>query len=454
LKKNAIGLSRNLWLYLTAGAFWSCGLMAFFLVYNLYLLELGHQEEVMGRISGAMTLGSLAFTFPVSWLLNRFGANRIIQAGVGCTAITLLLRALSENSWLLVLLAFANGSTVAAWMVSTPPFLTQNATPAFRSRAFSLSYGTSIGMGAIAGFTVGGVSRFLASSGNVTAGLSQLSMERIILVACAGCVLVAFVLLLLLRESSLWPLTLPLGTVSPAGGDGKEETLSPRPLGDRQEVKGSGLVKPAGFFSLFASLYKETQSRRFIVRLLLVLTLWSFFVGSFSPFFNVFFHRRFNQSLGGIGIIFSLSQVCQLLAVLSMPWLVKRVGRVQAIASMQMLAAVFLPVLLLTSKVQVAGLIYLTYLSFQVMSEPALENFIMDSVVPDQRSFLSSLRYMTLFLMQALSVWASGLAIVRFGYSQLLLILAVVGISASLAFYFSFGSSSRIEQIEGPDHPL
>jgi MFS family permease len=407
--------------------------MAFFLVYNLYLLELGHQEEVMGRISGAMTLGSLAFTFPASWLLNRFGVNRIIQAGVACTGVTLLLRALSENSWLLVLLAFTNGSTIAAWMVSTPPFLTQNAAPAFRSRAFSLSYGTSIGMGAVAGFAVGGFSRFLASSAKFTGELSQLSIQRMILVACFGFVLAALVLLSFLRETSL----------SRDGGEGEEGILTPRLLGEGRGVRGNGLAKPAGFFSSFASLFKGTQSRRFIVRLLLVLTLWSLFVGSFSPFFNVFFHRRFNQSLAGIGIIFSLSQVCQLLAVLSMPWLAARLGRVQAIASMQMLAAVFLPALLLSSKVQVAGAIYLTYLSFQVMSEPALENFIMDSVLPEERSMVSSMRYMALFLMQALSVWVSGLAIARFGYSQLLLILAVVGVSASLAFYFSFRSTPR-----------
>jgi MFS1 family protein len=407
LNRDIGGLSPNLWLYLAAGAFWSFGLMAFFLVYNLYLLELGHQEEVMGRISAAMTVGSLAFTFPASWLLNRFGANRIIQAGVGCTAVTLLLRALCENSWLLVLLGFLNGSTIAAWMVATPPFLTQNALPAFRSRAFSLSYGTSIGMGALAGLAVGGISRFLSAAGKVTGELSQLSRERIILVACSVCVLAAFGLLLLLRASI---------------GENSEET-------------------PAGFFGLFASLLGRIQSRRFIARLLLVLTLWSLFVGSFSPFFNVFFHRRFNQSLEAIGIIFSLSQVCQLLAVLSMPWLMARLGRVRAIASMQMLAAVFLPALLLTSKIQVAGLIYLTYLSFQVMTEPALENFIMDSILPEERSLVSSLRYMTLFLMQALSVWASGFAIARFGYSRLLITLAVIGISSSLAFYFSFRST-------------
>jgi hypothetical protein len=55
---------------------------------------------------------------------------------------------------------------------------------------------------------------------------------------------------------------------------------------------------------------------------------------------------------------------------------------------------------------------------------------------------------MILFLMQALSVWASGFAIISFGYSHLLVALAAIGISASAAFYFSFRSTTP--NIQGP----
>jgi len=410
--------------------------MSFFLVYNLYLLKLGHQEDFMGRVSGAMTLGSLAFTLPATRLLNRFGSKLIIQTGVACTVVTLLLRSLCEGPGLLMLLGFVNGATIAAWMVTTPVFLSQNTLPAFRSRAFSLSYGTSIGMGAVAGIAVGTASQLLSSPGKLARLFPLFSTERIILLGCCLCVLAALGVLLLLRESTHRSLTRPLATLSPEGGEGEKEILSARPLGERQGVRG-----------LWPDFFKGLQSRRFLTRLLLVLTLWSLFVGSFSPFFNVFFYRRFRQSLQGIGIIFSLSQFCQVLAVLSMPWFLVKLGRVRAIFCMQLLAAVVLPFLLVTSGVWAAGMIYLLYLSFQVMSEPALENFIMDSVLAEERSLVSSMRYMTLFLMQALAVWASGWAIMRFGYSELLIALAAIGISASAAFYFSFRSGSSASRI-------
>jgi hypothetical protein len=54
--------SRNFWVYLLSGFFWSLGLMTFFLVYNLHLLESGFNEAVIGKIASAFTLGSLAVT--------------------------------------------------------------------------------------------------------------------------------------------------------------------------------------------------------------------------------------------------------------------------------------------------------------------------------------------------------------------------------------------------------
>jgi predicted MFS family arabinose efflux permease len=184
-----------------------------------------------------------------------------------------------------------------------------------------------------------------------------------------------------------------------------------------------------------------------------VLVLWSFFVGSFPPFFNVYFHKQFKQSLDGIGIIFSVSQLCQLSAVLCMPWLVLRLGRVRAISSVQFASALVLPVLIVISNVQLAGLIYLTYLSFQVMAEPALENFIMDSVFPEERNAVASLRYMILFSVQALAVLVSGFAIAQFGYASLLVTMALLGIAASVAFYFFFQSRSQVPRTQESNVP-
>jgi MFS family permease len=399
--------TRDFRVYLAAGVFWSLGLMTFFLVYNLYLLDVGFDEAFIGKISAAMTLGSLAITLPSGFLLNRYGINRVLQVCVLASGVSLFLRSLVHVPWLLVLFAFLNGAAIGAWMVSIPPFLTQNTRPEIRSRAFSLCYGTFLGAGALAGVLSGILSRYLASWFGAEA-FSELFIKQYMLFGCSALIVLAFFPLLFLQE------------------------------------KIDDLTEVATPVFRFAGSLMRIQSRRFILRLLVVLVLWSFFVGSFPPFFNVFFHQRYSQSLEGIGKVFSISQFCQVLAVLSMPWLVRRVGRVPAIFFMQLAAAVFLPVLILTKNVQLAGLVYLTYLSFQVMCEPALENFIMDSVLPGERNVVSGLRYMTLFLTQALAVWISGYAIRQFGYSSLLVALAFLGVCASLTFYAFFHSRSGV----------
>ena len=398
--------SGNFWVYLLSGFFWSLGLMTFFLVYNLHLLDFGFNEAVIGKIASAFTLGSLAVTLLTGRLLNRYGENRVIQSCVLATVILLPIRALIHAEEWLIAAAFLNGASIAAWMVSAPPFLTRNTEPETRTWAFSLSYGSSIGTGALAGLIVGLVSRDLRVWTAIQQ-LTTLSAKQCVLLASSASVLLGFFGLLFLKE------------------------------------RGALSKKPQASVPVVKSIVAVIKSRRFVLQLLSALVLWSFFVGSFPPFFNVYFHKQFNQSLDGIGIIFSISQLCQLAAVLSMPWLVLRLGRVRAIASVQLASALLLPVLIVVTSVQTAGVIYLAYLSFQVMAEPALESFIMDSVLVEERNTVASLRYMILFSVQALAVLASGFAITRFGYSALLVSIALLGIAASAVFYCFFQLSGK-----------
>ena len=364
-------------------------------------------KQLIGKIASAFTLGSLAVTLLTGRLLNRYGENRVIQScvlGDGHSASSEVVDpsrrvddcgGISER-------CFHRGMDGFGSAVPYAKHRTRNANlgvqPQLRlfhrdGRAGRIDRGSCI-------------PRF------VSLGWSS-RVHRVFQPSSVCCwpapasVLLGFFGLLFLKER---------GTLSK-----KPQTSVP-------------------FVNSTVALIK---SRRFVLQLLTALVLWSFFVGSFPPFFNVYFHKQFNQSLDGIGIIFSVSQLCQLAAVLSMPWLVLRLGRVRAIASVQFASALVLPILIVVTSVQTAGVIYLTYLSLQVMAEPALESFIMDSVLPEERNTVASLRYMTLFSVQALAVLASGFAIARFGYSSLLVAIALLGIAASAVFYCFFQLSGK-----------
>ena len=209
-------------------------------------------------------------------LLTRYGENRVIQFCVLATAILLPLRSVTHAVWWMIVAAFLNGASIGGWMVSAPPFLARNTDPERRTWAFSLSYGSSIGTGALAGLIVGFVSRDLSVWGwvqRVHRSFSQAMCVagKLCLQFCSG---FSDCFLLRARDS--------VGKCCANEHSIREQYLA--------------MIK----------------SRRFILQLLTVLVLWSFFVGSFPPFFNVYFHKQFNQSLDGIGIIFSVSQLCQL----------------------------------------------------------------------------------------------------------------------------------------------
>jgi len=183
--------TRNFLVYLAVVIFWSLGLMTFFLVYNLYLLDLGFDEVFIGKVSAAMTLGSLAITLPSGFLLNRYGINRVLQVCAFATGVSLVLRSSVHVPWLLVLFSFVNGAAIGAWMVSIPPFLTQNTRAEFRSRAFSLCYATYIGTGALAGVLSGFLSIHLAPWFGVEP-LSPLLVKKYLLWGCSCLIVLTF----------------------------------------------------------------------------------------------------------------------------------------------------------------------------------------------------------------------------------------------------------------------
>ena len=400
------GFVRNFWIYWAASLLLSLGLMTFFLVYNLYLLDLGFQEGFIGRVTASMTLGSLAATLVSSFLLDRLGLNRAIQACAVLMALSLGSRASAEHPSVLLLLAFLNGIALGIWMVAAPPFLAQNTSQATRSLAFSLNYGGSIATGALAGIFVRESVTWIPYL--VQAEVSGRLLHQWLLHASAALVLPASLLLFCLN------ITAP----------------------------GSSVASPAG-----SSLRIPSGTLSFLFRLLPVIVFWSFFTGGFAPFFNVFFHQKYQQSLHAIGSIFSLSQVCQVLAVLTMPLAVRKLGRFSALFSMQLAASLALLMLVFANQVHYAGAIYLTYLSFQAMCEPALEQFIMDSVPVGTRNFMSSWRYAILFTVHAFASVVAGTLIERHGYVPLLLMLAASGTSAALSFYFFFRSTPSLADL-------
>jgi hypothetical protein len=197
----------------------------------------------------------------------------------------------------------------------------------------------------------------------------------------------------------------------------------------------------------FASLPSGKKSlyprNPFLWRFLPALALWSLITGSLSPLSNVYFSQYLKTPIERMGIIFSLSQLLQVLGVLFAPFLFRKLGLVSGIAGTQLITAFFLLVLASTSAPSSAAFIYVAYSGFLWMSEPGLFTLLMDRVSPAEQPGASSLNFFVISISQAVAVGITGSGFARYGYPTVLATMSVVAGIAACSFWMLLGREFR-----------
>jgi predicted MFS family arabinose efflux permease len=161
-----------------------------------------------------------------------------------------------------------------------------------------------------------------------------------------------------------------------------------------------------------------------------VLLLWNLATGAFNPFFTVYFSKNLGMPVSQIGAVFSAAQLAQVVALLAAPLVLRRMGAINGLMSMQIATGLALAWLAIGPTGMFAGVLYAVYVAFQYMSEPGMYSLLMERVKPQERSGASALNFLVIFGGQALAASIAGLAVRRFGYP---LVLAAAAITAMLA---------------------
>ena len=73
------------------------GLFIFFLLYNLYLLQLGFREDFLGLVASAMTGGSIAGSLLAALAIRRFGLRNTLAGCFVSVACIAALRSLRDS---------------------------------------------------------------------------------------------------------------------------------------------------------------------------------------------------------------------------------------------------------------------------------------------------------------------------------------------------------------------
>jgi MFS family permease len=376
-------LGGQFWRFYTAFALFNFGLFIFFLLYNLYLLQLGFREDFLGLVTSSMTAGSIGGSVLAALAIRRFGLRNTLAVCFVSVACIAALRAYVTPAPALLVLAFAAGIVTAAWAVSLSPAVAQLTTEKNRPVAFSFVFSTGILIGVVGGL----------AGGRLPGLLTRLHIVSSVIESYRGALLVGSVLVLL----AVWPL-LEVTTTAPP--QTKRGFYRPRPL---------------------------------VIRFLVAIAAWNLGVGVFNPFLNVYF-SRLRLPVEDIGSLFSAAHVAQACAVLMAPIVLRRFGLTRGVSGMQFATAVALLGLSAAAGPISAGLAFAAYTMSQYMTEPGMFTFLMDSAPAEERSNASALTFLVTFTAQAIIAAISGRMLARFGYPPVLVAAAVICALAALSF--------------------
>jgi len=368
------GMSAGYWTFIGANSLFNLGMFIYVLLYNLYLFDLGFREDFVGQVASASTAGTVAGVLPAAVLARRLGLGKLLVACFAVIGVISVLRALVTGRAPLLGLAFLNGAVFSVFAVSIAPAIARLTTEKARPAGFSISTASSIALGILGGWLGGQLPGWLG--GKRPAML-------------AGCALVGL---------AVWPATRL--TIGPAPAEG-------------------------------ARLYPRS---RFVTRFLIVFAIWNLATGSFNPFFNTYFASHLHTPVERIGLIFSGSQLAQVVAILLAPLVLRGLGIVTGTAAMLLATAVALAGLAAGPAGWAAAGMFATYTAFQWMSEPGMNTLLMDRVRVQEQSGASALMMLVMFAAQFAASFAGGASIARFGYPVVLACAAGLAAVAALAF--------------------
>jgi len=385
--------STGFWIFFTAAFFFDFAIGLYFFLFNLFLANLHFNERIIGLITGALTLGNVAGTIPVSMLVKRFGLQRVLLLCFSVAPPIFALRTLLLSTQAQLGLAFLAGVTLCCWPVCFSPVAAKLTTENNRVSAFSILFATGIGTGILAGLVGGYLPALIRTTG--TASNLANSMRPVLLLACGVAML------------GIWPtLKLHLGPV------------------EITETARHRLIHPV------------------LLRFLPAFAFWSLVTGSFTPFAAIFLQQHLKMPLKDVGLIFSGSQLTQVFAVLLAPILYRQFGTIAGIMCTQFATGIAVFALGQSQSVSMVVVCYLGYNGAQYMSGPGFYSMLMTRLPESERSKGSAVQNIVGALSQAGAAALTGSLLVRYGYSTVLSGNAVAAVAAAFLLFVLLGSSN------------
>jgi MFS family permease len=346
----------------------------FRLLFNFYVLSLGFDEVLLGRLVTTGSLTSLLVALPAGYLADILGRKRSlvlggILNGLGILGMVVFPREAAFYAFNVVI-----GFSQSIMAITMAPFLMENSGEEERTYLFSFGHGMQM-VSAFAGNWVGGY-----LPGWFGAWLNVSSTDTVAygwaVAAVAGLFVLGVVPLLFLQRN--------------------------RMIGEARSV--------------FAPIRYAVENPMLLSKLVLPLLITSIGAGLLMPFMNVFFRVVHGQPDPVIGTLFAWGSLAMGIGLLAAPMLADRFGKIQVVVVSQALSVPFLVLMGFVPWFWLSAGAYYVRLALMNLSNPVYQTFVMESVDPDARATVASLTSMAWSFGWALSPMISGELQVRYGF--------------------------------------
>ena len=380
------------------------------LLFNFYVLSLGHDRAFLGALVALPPLVITVAAIPAGMLGHRIGYRSAMIGGAALMAASVLGISCSTAAIGLVLFSIIRGLSHTMLQVSSAPFMTENSEASERTHLFSVEFATRM-FASFFGLLLAGVLPSLLARW-LAIGAEDPIAYRASLWVGAG--LLALAILPLLRMA-------PLPT-----------SAEPRCRPSLREM-----FRPPGQ----------------LIRLFLPQVIIGFGAGALVPFLNVFFKTEFGLSDSVIGVLYAFQSVVMALATLVAPIVAERLGRVRAVVVVQLLSIPFLILLGYAPLVSLSAIGFLARASLMNMGNPLYTAFAMEAVAPERRPTASALMQMSWQGTRGVSALASGRLQEGPGFSALFPITIGCYLLASGLIYAFFVRGKEGGTSSAPDQP-
>ena len=153
--------NRETKLFLTATLLFGLSFSVWELFFNLYILSLGFNNDMLGLIRSATPLAALVLGLPLGLLSDRIGRRASMLIGLGIGFIGMLFEVRLLNPYLIFMFGLIQGAGFMLYHIAQPPFIMAASKPENQALIFSLNFGLLTAASTIGSLVAGQVPELL-----------------------------------------------------------------------------------------------------------------------------------------------------------------------------------------------------------------------------------------------------------------------------------------------------